>query len=100
MLIAADSRDQTASLAATIHERIQEPITVDGATMPVWTSLGLVYRSANLAATELLDNADLAMYRAKEGGKRRMAEYSPDDRAVSTDRERSRLYPPESRPRD
>ena len=79
-----------------MHQRLQEPITIADTELPVRVSLGLAFWSEGLSAADLLDHADLAMYRAKATGKRRIAEYTPElaaapDRTWGRDRQRDRV---------
>jgi diguanylate cyclase (GGDEF)-like protein len=69
--------------AAAVAERIQQtitrPFTIDGLTVRVGVSIGLAtYDEDTAGADGLVHHADLAMYRAKQGGRGCTARYTPD----------------------
>ena len=61
------------SVAMEIADRIvsalREPIVIEGRQMPISASVGVAFDSTGAPVEELLRNADLAMYTAKEDGK-------------------------------
>lgn len=67
--------------AVLVVERILNslkiPIQVKGRQVPVSTSIGISYSDSPSDPGELLNNADEAMYRAKENGKARYEIYRP-----------------------
>ncbi len=64
------STDDLSNIAKKIINAIDTPITIDGQQMSVSTSIGIsVYPYDASTATDLLKNADLAMYHAKEQGR-------------------------------
>ena len=80
----------TEAAAVAAAERIlaalAEPIPVGGRAVVAAASIGLALSSAAVTgATDLLRNADVAMYRAKSGGKGRLAVFEPSmhQRAVA-----------------
>ncbi len=61
-----------------VLESLEEPMDIDGNEIRVNGSLGLVPRpSSDVEPAELLRNANIAMYRAKETGKSRYKIYNP-----------------------
>jgi diguanylate cyclase (GGDEF)-like protein len=67
-------QDQAVDLAARITEVLGRPVTLSGREMSVTASVGIVLADAGLVpADELLRDADLAMYQAKEQGRSRFA---------------------------
>ncbi|WP_255952187.1 putative bifunctional diguanylate cyclase/phosphodiesterase [Streptomyces odontomachi] len=68
-------------LADRLRAALSRPYTVDGHTVRVGASIGAAFAEPGLTAGELLRNADLAMYRAKAGGKGRVVLYAPQMRA-------------------
>lgn len=58
-----------AELAAALVARLGEPITLHGHVVHFGASVGSALRSNETQATQLLANADLAMYRAKQDGR-------------------------------
>ena len=61
------------SVAMEIADRIvsalREPIVIEGRQLPISASVGVAFDSIGAPVEELLRNADLAMYTAKENGK-------------------------------
>ncbi|MEU2751348.1 EAL domain-containing protein [Streptomyces collinus] len=83
-LIAGDNtRDRDArerhilELADRLRATLSQPYLIDGNDVRVNASIGVAFAEAGLGAGELLRNADLAMYRAKAGGKGRVELYKP-----------------------
>ncbi|WP_369172551.1 putative bifunctional diguanylate cyclase/phosphodiesterase [Streptomyces sp. R28] len=83
-LIAGDNtRDRTAreghivELADRLRGTLSQPYLIDGNDVRVNASIGVAFAEPGLGAGELLRNADLAMYRAKAGGKGRVELYKP-----------------------
>lgn len=68
-------RDTTRAGATCVAERILEalrrPVVLDGREVVVTASVGIALSTVRKGSRELLDNADLAMYRAKHAGKSR-----------------------------
>jgi diguanylate cyclase (GGDEF)-like protein len=65
-----DSDVDLESVAASIIERFQEPFQLGGRQVAVTASLGItIYPIDNVDPVALLNNADIAMYRAKEEGR-------------------------------
>ncbi|WAP70432.1 putative bifunctional diguanylate cyclase/phosphodiesterase [Jiella pelagia] len=58
-----------AELAAAVVARLGKAITLHGHLVHFGASVGLALRSNEIQATQLLANADLAMYRAKQDGR-------------------------------
>lgn len=83
-LIAGDGvRDRDArerhmlELADRLRATLSQPYLIDGNDVRVNASIGVAFAEPGLGAGELLRNADLAMYRAKAGGKGRVELYRP-----------------------
>ncbi|CCH47638.1 two-component system response regulator [Pseudodesulfovibrio piezophilus] len=73
-----DRKDDARSLVKDIKECFSQPFVIDGIDFPITASFGFeAARSSLLNKDELVHNAQLAMYKAKEKGKNRYAEYSP-----------------------
>jgi diguanylate cyclase (GGDEF)-like protein len=70
---------QGAELVATaMLESIQRPIMLHGRETRLNSSIGIALSSPGITADELLLNADVAMYSAKQSGKRSTARYAPE----------------------
>jgi diguanylate cyclase (GGDEF)-like protein/PAS domain S-box-containing protein len=64
------SADEPAALAERLLDRLGRPLTIEGYTLRVGSSIGIsVYPDDADAADQLLKNADLALYRAKSNGR-------------------------------
>ncbi|WP_373317013.1 putative bifunctional diguanylate cyclase/phosphodiesterase [Streptomyces sulfonofaciens] len=68
-------------LADRLRAALSRPYTIEGHDVRVGASIGVAFAEPGLTAGELLRNADLAMYRAKAGGKGRVELYAPHMRA-------------------
>ncbi|MEV7202319.1 putative bifunctional diguanylate cyclase/phosphodiesterase [Streptomyces griseoluteus] len=64
-------------LADRLRLTLSQPYVIDGNDVRVNASIGVAFAEPGLGAGELLRNADLAMYRAKAGGKGRVELYKP-----------------------
>ncbi len=64
-------------LADRLRTTLSQPYLIDGNEVRVNASIGVAFAEPGLGAGELLRNADLAMYRAKAGGKGRVELYRP-----------------------
>jgi diguanylate cyclase (GGDEF)-like protein len=69
--------------AVTVADRIQDtvarPFEINDLTVSVGTSIGVAtFDEGVVDAAALVHNADLAMYRAKQGGRGRVARFTPD----------------------
>ncbi|MGW2212385.1 putative bifunctional diguanylate cyclase/phosphodiesterase [Streptomyces sp. NPDC001781] len=64
-------------LADRLRLTLSQPYAIDGNDVRVNASIGVAFAEPGLGAGELLRNADLAMYRAKAGGKGRVELYKP-----------------------
>ncbi len=80
ILLPEATPEEADAVAAAVIEavRIQTVTTATGRTRPVTASLGLALFDAEhrMTGEEVLVNADLAMYDAKEAGRNRLASYS------------------------
>ncbi len=65
-------------VASGMLESIQRPIMLDGRETRLNSSIGIALSSPGITADELLLNADVAMYSAKQSGKHRTARYAPE----------------------
>ncbi|CAM5593192.1 hypothetical protein SPURM210S_07196 [Streptomyces purpurascens] len=83
LIVGDDTRDRAArerhilELADRLRATLSQPYFIDGNNVRVNASIGVALAEAGLGAGELLRNADLAMGRAKAGGKGRVELYEP-----------------------
>lgn len=68
-----DSVDAVAALAARLTDALAAPIDLPGGRVVVSASIGVVHATGPADPAELLQDADLAMYDAKERGRNRTA---------------------------
>ncbi|CAL9307589.1 EAL domain-containing protein [Streptomyces sp. NPDC095602] len=87
-LITGDAGQDPAAREFQIHEiadrlrlTLSQPYEVEGTEVRVAASIGVAFAEPGITAGELLRNADLAMYRAKAGGKNRVELYAPQMQA-------------------
>ncbi|MER8010789.1 EAL domain-containing protein [Streptomyces sp. NPDC094149] len=83
LIVGDGTRDRAArerhilELADRLRITLSQPYLIDGNDVRVAASIGVAFAEQGLGAGELLRNADLAMYRAKAGGKGRVELYAP-----------------------
>jgi diguanylate cyclase (GGDEF)-like protein/PAS domain S-box-containing protein len=75
--------EEAKALAVRIRAELNQPVTLDGRTLHVDASIGIVIADADdtRRGEDLLRDADLAMYRAKTEGRGRFAFFDVDLRA-------------------
>ena len=62
-------------LAARILERLEQPMQSQGISFSAGASIGIALAEPNDTPETLVDNADMAMYAAKQQGRGRLARY-------------------------
>jgi diguanylate cyclase (GGDEF)-like protein/PAS domain S-box-containing protein len=72
---------QVHEIADRLRARLSEPYRFDGTELRVDASIGVAFAEPGVTPGELLRNADLAMYRAKQAGKGRVEMYAPQMQA-------------------
>ncbi|MEU6348802.1 EAL domain-containing protein [Streptomyces sp. NPDC047072] len=83
LIVGDGTRDRTAreghilELADRLRLTLSQPYLIGGNDVRVAASIGVAFAEPGLGAGEILRNADLAMYRAKAGGKGRVELYAP-----------------------
>ena len=83
-------RDELAHLARRIIENLSQPYSIDGARVTIGASVGVALSPDDgTTSEELIRNADLALYAAKDGGRGRHHFYAQD--LHSDARERQQL---------
>ncbi|MEU2110512.1 EAL domain-containing protein [Streptomyces sp. NPDC019507] len=85
----AAREQQVREIADRLRLMLSQPYRVEGQELRVAASIGVAFAEPGISAGDLLRNADLAMYRAKAGGKDRVELYEPrmqTDTALLTDR--------------
>jgi predicted signal transduction protein with EAL and GGDEF domain len=86
VLLAGAAADDVAAVAGRVLAALSGTVPVAGRPVAVGTSVGVAHARPGDTAEELLRNADLAMYRAKHGGKGRVAGYEPSMHAAVVER--------------
>jgi diguanylate cyclase (GGDEF)-like protein len=72
------SRPEDATLTAErLLAALEEPVCIADVALSAFASIGLAHGNTDTTASDLLRNADLAMYEAKREGGGRIAEYRP-----------------------
>ena len=78
-------------IATKLLESISRPMTIDGRELTIRASIGLAANTAEATTNEeLLRNADVAMYMAKDRGKGTTAVYQPQLHAAALERLQTR----------
>ncbi|WP_420079516.1 putative bifunctional diguanylate cyclase/phosphodiesterase [Streptomyces sp. JL4002] len=87
-LITGDgSRDRSArefqvrEIADRLRTTLSQPYRISGNEVRVAASIGVAFADPGITPSDLMRNADLAMYRAKAGGKDRVELYAPQMQA-------------------
>lgn len=78
ILLPRADAEQARAVAARVLAAIESPIAVADREAVVHASIGLAIGADDIASAELLRNADIAMYTAKEHGKGRVEEFDAD----------------------
>lgn len=69
--------DRILDIADRLRTVLSEPYRVDGIEVRVGASIGIAFAEPGATPGEIMRHADLAMYRAKQGGKGRVELYAP-----------------------
>ncbi|UWE12026.1 putative bifunctional diguanylate cyclase/phosphodiesterase [Actinacidiphila bryophytorum] len=77
VLVCGALEHQVREIAERLRAALCEPYRVDGGVVRVGASIGIAFAEPGSSAGELMRNADLAMYRAKQAGKGRVELYAP-----------------------
>ncbi|MCX4819559.1 EAL domain-containing protein [Streptomyces sp. NBC_01142] len=87
LIVGDGSRDRSAreyqvhEIADRLRLTLSQPYRVDGNEVRVAASIGVAFAEPAITPTDLMRNADLAMYRAKAAGKDRVELYAPQMQA-------------------
>jgi len=80
-------RPELAKLAETIIHAVSQPYTIEGVQVVIGVSVGIAVAPTDGSTSEtLIRNADLALYKAKDGGRGAFRFYSQDMHADAEDR--------------
>ncbi|MFI1887076.1 putative bifunctional diguanylate cyclase/phosphodiesterase [Streptomyces jumonjinensis] len=77
----AARESQVVEIADRLRLTLSQPYRIDGNDVRVAASIGVAFAEPGITPTDLMRNADLAMYRAKAGGKDRVELYVPQMQA-------------------
>ncbi|MDX3851894.1 putative bifunctional diguanylate cyclase/phosphodiesterase [Streptomyces sp. AK02-01A] len=72
---------QVREIADRLRLKLSQPYRIDGNDVRVAASIGVAFAEPGTTPTDLMRNADLAMYRAKAAGKNRVEMYAPEMQA-------------------
>ena len=86
ILLVDVDEDSAREVAERVIAECAAPFTFDGRRLVVSASMGLVLRSRDATSADLLRDADVAMYAAKDAGKARYAVFDPAMRATVVER--------------
>ncbi|MEU6866503.1 EAL domain-containing protein [Streptomyces sp. NPDC046876] len=87
LIIGDGSRDRSAreyqvhEIADRLRTTLSRPYRIGGREVRVAASIGVAFADPGITPSDLMRNADLAMYRAKAGGKDRVELYAPQMQA-------------------
>ncbi|WP_405678633.1 putative bifunctional diguanylate cyclase/phosphodiesterase [Streptomyces xanthophaeus] len=87
LILGDGSRDRSAreyqvhEIADRLRTTLSQPYRISGSEVRVAASIGVAFADPGITPSELMRNADLAMYRAKAGGKDRVEMYAPQMQA-------------------
>lgn len=87
LIVGDGSRDRSAreyqvqEIADRLRLTLSQPYRIDGSEVRVAASIGVAFAEPGITPTDLMRNADLAMYRAKAAGKDRVELYAPQMQA-------------------
>ncbi|MFF3211602.1 putative bifunctional diguanylate cyclase/phosphodiesterase [Streptomyces sp. NPDC002886] len=87
LILGDGSRDRTAreyqvhEIADRLRTTLAQPYRIAGSEVRVAASIGVAFADPGITPSDLMRNADLAMYRAKAGGKDRVEMYAPQMQA-------------------
>ncbi|HET9770983.1 MAG TPA: EAL domain-containing protein, partial [Acidimicrobiia bacterium] len=73
-------------LADRVLASLTEPFAIAGREIVVGASVGIAFDDVGITTGQLLRNADIAMYTAKRGGKRRHEKFETDMHRAAVDR--------------
>jgi len=77
LLEGLEHEDDVTTIVTRILEAMRHPVQLQGREVIVSASIGIVHPRGDERVDELLRNADVAMYRAKDDGKGRYAVFEP-----------------------
>ncbi|WP_330332793.1 EAL domain-containing protein [Streptomyces sp. NBC_00536] len=87
LILGDGSRDRSAreyqvhEIADRLRATLSQPYRIAGSEVRVAASIGVAFADPGITPSDLMRNADLAMYRAKAGGKNRVELYAPQMQA-------------------
>lgn len=80
------NQESACDLARRIINAIRRPLQVAGTELSHSASVGISFTAAELSASNVIENADMAMYRAKALGRGQFALFDPSMRAEARER--------------
>ena len=76
-----DARERAARVATRVRDELTRPVAYQGQQHVISVSVGMTFAAAGSRAEDVLRDADVAMYRAKQSGKNRTATFDDSLRA-------------------
>ena len=80
VLADGSNAEEVELVAARLVGALAEPFRIEGQEISIHASVGIAFATPSSTADELVRNADVAMYDAKQAGKRRFSAYVPEMR--------------------
>lgn len=80
------AQDRSSEFGAALLRALCEPYTIGDRSVTVTVSIGIAVSSAGMGRDTLLRNADIAMYRAKDAGRKQICRYEPAMAAAQQER--------------
>jgi diguanylate cyclase (GGDEF)-like protein len=86
VLLADSDAERARAVAERVLHECEDRFAIDGRELDVAASIGVAVASSSWTPAELLRNADVAMYAAKEAGGSRMAMFDPEMHTLAVER--------------
>ncbi len=80
VVVEGQAPDEARVVAERVLATVRQPLVIRGVEVTVGASIGVAHRYAGATAADLVRDADIAMYAAKNGGKNRVELFQPEMR--------------------
>jgi diguanylate cyclase (GGDEF)-like protein/PAS domain S-box-containing protein len=78
LLLEDVGEEEAVALARRLLEQVSEPIAIAGRNVALAASIGIVLSSGGASSKDMVRDADVAMYAAKDAGRGRLEVFRPD----------------------